>query len=72
MNNPFKEDKVGKAKEEAREFWQIKEKDGEIWITYSGAPVIPESMLKKPALETLIEIRELYVKSKSVLQNAET
>lgn len=72
MNNPFKEDKVGKAKEEAREFWQLKEKDGEIWITYNGAPVIPESMLKKPALETLLEIRELYVKSKSVLQNAET
>lgn len=71
MNNPFKEDKVGKAKEEARDFWQLREKDGEIWITYNGAPVIPESMLKKPALETLKEIRELYVKSKSVLQNAE-
>ena len=71
MNNPFKEDKIGKAKEEAREFWQLREKDGEIWITYNGSPVIPESMLKKPALETLKEIRELYVKSKSVLQNAE-
>ena len=71
MNNPFKEDKIAKSKEEARDFWQLREKDGEIWITYNGAPVIPESMLKKPALETLKEIRELYVKSKSVLQNAE-
>jgi hypothetical protein len=70
--NPFKEDKVGKAKEEARDFWQLKEKDGEIWLTYNGAPVIPESMLKKPALETLLEVRELYVKSKSISQNAET
>ena len=69
MNNPFKEDKVGKAREEAREFWQLREKDGEIWITYNGAPVLPESMLKKPALETILEVRELYVKSKNINEN---
>ena len=68
----FKEDKVAKYTAEAKDFYQIKEKDGEIWITYNGACVVPESMLKKPALETLLEIRELYVKSKNVLQNAET
>ena len=69
--NIFKEDKVGKAKQEAEELWQIREKEGELWITYSGAPVIPESLLKKQALETLKELREHYVKSKTS-SNAET
>lgn len=69
MNNPFKEDKIGKAKEEARDFYQIKEKDGEIWITYNGAPVVPESMLKESALDTLLKIRELYVKSKTTIKD---
>jgi hypothetical protein len=72
MNNPFKEDKVAKAKGEAEEFYQIKEKMGELWITYNGVPIIPESLLKNPALETLKKLRELYVKSKNVLQDAET
>lgn len=71
MNNPFKEDKVAKARGEAEEFYQIKEKMGELWITYNGVPIIPESLLKNPALETLKELRELYVKSKNVLQDAE-
>ena len=69
--NIFKEDKVGKAKQEAEELWQIREKEGELWITYSNVPVIPESLLKKAALETLKEIRERYVKSKTS-SNAET
>lgn len=72
MNNIFKEDKVAKAKSEAEELYQIKEKLGQLWITYSGVPVVPESLLNKSALEALMEIRELYVKSKNVLQNAET
>jgi hypothetical protein len=71
MNNPFKEDKVAKARGEAEEFYQIKEKMGELWITYNGAPIIPESLLKESALETLKKVRELYVKSKNVLQDAE-
>lgn len=71
MNNPFKEDKVAKAINEAQEFYQIKEKMGELWITYTGVPIIPESMLKESALETLKKVRELYVKSQNVLQNAE-
>jgi len=71
MNNPFKEDKLAKARGEAEEFYQIKEKMGELWITYNGAPIIPESLLKESALETLKKVRELYVKSKNVLQDAE-
>lgn len=71
MNNPFKEDKIAKARGEAEEFYQIKEKMGELWITYNGAPIIPESLLKESALETLKKVRELYVKSKNVLQDAE-
>lgn len=69
MNNPFKVDKVAEATEDAKVTYQIKEKDGELWITYDSAPVIPESLLKKPALETLQELRELYVKSKNVIKN---
>lgn len=71
MNNPFKEDKLAKARGEAEEFYQIKEKMGELWITYNGSPIIPESLLKESALETLKKVRELYVKSKNVLQDAE-
>jgi hypothetical protein len=69
MNNPFKEDKIAKAKGEAEEFYQIKEKMGELWITYDTVPIIPESLLKKPALETLKELRELYVKSKNITKD---
>ena len=72
MNNPFKEDKLAKARAEAEDLYQIQEKMGELWITYNGVPIIPESLLKNPALETLKELRELYVKSKNVLQDAET
>lgn len=67
--NPFKEDKIAKAKDEAEEFYQIKEKMGELWITYDGVPIIPESLLKNQALETLKELRELYVKSKNVIKD---
>jgi hypothetical protein len=42
---------------------------GELWITYDTVPVIPESLLKKPALETLKELRELYVKSKNITKD---
>lgn len=69
MNNPFKEDKVAKYTEEAKDLYQIKEKDGEIWITYNGATIVPESMLKEPALDTLLKIRELYVKSKTQIKD---
>lgn len=71
MNNPFKIDKLAEAKGEAEEFYQIKEKMGELWITYNGVPIIPESLLKNPALETLKELRGLYVKSKNVIKDAE-
>ena len=69
MNNPFKENKLAKAKGEAEEFYQIKEKMGELWITYDGVPIIPGSLLKNPALETLKELRELYVKSKNITKD---
>ena len=72
MNNPFKTDEVAKARSEAQGLYQIMESQGQLWITYNGFPVVPESLLKKSALESLIEIRELYVKSKNVLQDAET
>ena len=72
MNNPFKTDEVAKARSEAQGLFQIMESQEQLWITYNGFPVVPESLLKKSALETLIEIRELYVKPKKVNENAET
>ena len=67
--NIFKIDSTEKAEEEARNLYQIQEKDGELWITYNGFTVIPESMLKGGALETLKMLRELYVKSKNKVNN---
>ena len=67
--NIFKIDLTEKAEEEARNLYQIQEKDGELWITYNGFTVIPESMLKGEALETLKMLRELYVKSKNKVNN---
>lgn len=64
MNNPFKIDEVARATGEAEDLYQIREKAGELWITYNGAPVVPQSLLKSSALETLMKIRELYVESK--------
>jgi len=72
MHNPFKVDEEAQAIGEALDLFQIKEKGGEIWITYQGNAVVPESLLKKSALESLLEIRERYVKFKSNSQNAKT
>lgn len=61
MNNPFKTDPLKKAEEESKEHYQIKERDGEIWITYDGVAIIPEHMLSIKPIEALKELRNLYV-----------
>lgn len=50
---------------EAEEFYQITERNGELWLTYTGVPVVPQSLLKKDILEALKELRELYVQLKN-------
>jgi hypothetical protein len=49
--------------QEAEEHYQLCEKDGEIWIKYDQVPIVPESLLAKPALETLKELRRKYVEA---------
>lgn len=61
MDNPFKANYA----REAEENYQIKERNGELWITYTGVPVVPQSLLKKDILEALKELRELYVQLKN-------
>jgi hypothetical protein len=44
MNNPFKTDEVAKARSEAQGLYQIMESQEQLWITYNGFPVVPESL----------------------------
>lgn len=51
-----------KCEEEARQIYQIKEFNGELWITYNGALICPTDMLAgDDSVKALQEIRELYV-----------
>ena len=50
--------------QQALEHYQIKEKDGEIWITYDNVPIVPESMLNLTAIEALKQLRKLYINGK--------
>ena len=63
--NIFKKWLYGKSKEkcqrEAEEIYQLKEFDGEIWLTMNGALVCPERLLDGEAVSTLKSIRRLYV-----------
>lgn len=45
----------------SRQVYQIKEHDGELWITMNEALCIPCRMLNGEPIETLNKLRELYV-----------
>lgn len=47
--------------EVVRELFQICEHNGEIWFTYDGQPVIPESMLTESAIEVVKKLRKQYI-----------
>ena len=51
-----------KCRQESLEIYQIKEFDGEIWITFNSSLVCPADMFKTEPVEALAVIRDLYVK----------
>ena len=64
--NIFKKWLYGKSKEkclqEAREIYQVREFDNELWLTFNGALICPTEMLYGDDLiKALQEIRDLYV-----------
>lgn len=52
-------------KHEACQDIQLIEYNGEIHISFFGTPIVPERLLKKNALETLNDLREVYVNVRS-------
>lgn len=48
-------------KERAEFLYQLAEHNGELWLTYGGAPVIPTSLLNKDAIVVLQGLRDTYV-----------
>ena len=51
------------AEQDAREIFQIREHNGEIWLTHCGSLVCPCSMLNVEPVEALREMRGLYVQN---------
>lgn len=45
----------------AHERYQLCEYKGELWLTFDGARVMPESMMYKSALETVAELRQRFI-----------
>lgn len=61
VNDRRLEHKHARELELARELFQICEHDGQIWLTYNGERVIPESMLNIDAIHALAQLREMYL-----------
>lgn len=53
--------KAKRLAEQAERIYQIREMNGQLWLTYDGCPVIPSTMLKTDIVATLNVIRNLYV-----------
>ena len=53
-----------RSSERVKEDFQITERDGEIWLTFAGCPILPSSMLKEDPIATLTRVRELHMKDK--------
>lgn len=49
--------------EKSKEIYQIREKDGELWLTYEGQSVIPCSMLNEEPIKALESLRKLFINS---------
>ena len=45
----------------AKEMYQIKERDGEIWLTYEGCYVCPCSMLKEEPVDAICKLRDIFI-----------
>lgn len=44
----------------ARTMYQLKERDGEIWLTYEGCYVCPCSMLNEAPVEAVCKLRTIF------------
>ena len=60
------EKKLLEDRETAGTLFQIKEYDGEIWITFDGNLICPCSMLNAEPVEAVLKMRELYIKRSEV------
>lgn len=56
-----RQDRMQMIIEKSRDMYQVKEFDGALWLTFNGQYVCPCSMLKGEAIESLSEMRSLYV-----------
>lgn len=56
-----KKKQQARDEEVVRELFQVCEHNGEIWLTYDGQPVIPESMLTESAIEVVKKLRKQYI-----------
>ena len=54
-----------KSENQAHLIYQIQEYDGRLWLTFSGALVCPTDMFKNAPIDSLNEIRNLYVERNS-------
>ena len=52
---------VLQATEIAKELFQIREHNGELWLTYNANLVCPMAMFQMPDVEAIITMRDLYV-----------
>ena len=48
-------------REKAEQYYQVKERNGELWLTYNGQTVIPQSMISGDILDVLRKLREDYI-----------
>lgn len=50
--------------ERVNEDYQISEKNGKLWLTFWGHPIIPENLLSVDIIEALKEIRKEHMEDK--------
>ena len=55
------ERKVRFIEDRARELYQLREFNGQLWLTYNDFLICPSDMLKQDPIEALACIRDYYV-----------
>lgn len=60
-----------KLENEAKEIYQLKEFEGDIWLTFNGSLVCPKKLLSAEPVCVLHEIRKLYVKRNTITDEPE-
>ena len=59
--NKIKSKNLHRTIQVANERYQVCEYKDELWITFDGVRVLPESMLAKDALSTIRDLRKDYI-----------